>query len=88
MGNRIVRRRAGYVAVSSIIARGVGSRFPFLGGRPWPPYGPGTSYSAASHRSGPSTWRFSGRPFINSELMYAESPTSQNVRSGRLSARR
>src|SRR5512142_1579689 len=87
LGNWIVRNRAGYVAVSSIIASGVGSRFPFLGGRPWPPYGPGRSYSAASHRNGPSTWRFAGRPFSNSELMYAASPTSPNVRSGRCSAR-
>src|SRR6516225_655888 len=87
LGSEIVRCRAGYAAVSSIIASGVGSRSPFLGGRPLPPYGPGLRYSAASHRNGPSTWRFAGRPLINSELMYAESPTSQNVRSGRLSAR-
>src|SRR5262245_29771550 len=87
LGNRIVRTRAGYVAGSSIIACGVGSRLPFLGGRPLPPYGPGLWYRAASHRNGPSTWRFAGRPWINSELMYAESPTSQNVRSGRTSAR-
>src|SRR5512135_833168 len=87
LGNRIACNRAGYVAGSSIIAEGVGSRSPFLRGRPVPPYGPGTSYRAASHRNGPSTWRFSGRPRISSELMDAESPTSQNVRFGRLSAR-
>src|SRR6516162_2498367 len=71
LGSEIVRCRAGYAAVSSIIASGVGSRSPFLGGRPLPPYGPGLRYSAASHRNGPSTWRFAGRPLINSELMYA-----------------
>jgi hypothetical protein len=34
LGNRIVRSWAGYIAVSSIIASGVGSRRPFFAGRP------------------------------------------------------
>src|SRR3954463_8226615 len=39
LGNGIVCNSAGYVAVSSIIASGVGRRRPFLAGRPWPGYG-------------------------------------------------
>src|SRR5512147_333448 len=34
LGNRIICNSAGYLAVSSIIANGVGSRRPFLAGRP------------------------------------------------------